>query len=184
VAGVRRPDKYPNFEMLRRAVRADDFRIDCYFRPSTVAIIAPHGGKIEPWTSAIATAIAADDYCLYCFEGRKRRENRDLHITSTHFDEPQCLTLVSGCDQVVAVHGCEGDEQVVYVGGLDQYLRESIRDHSLVVGLSTQADSHNRHSCNRSALPNPPRVEAGAYGFGPLIRGDRTHDTLAPSFRF
>jgi hypothetical protein len=70
-----------------------------------VAIIAPHGGKIEPWTSAIATAIAADDYCLYCFEGRKRRENRDLHITSTHFDEPQCLTLVSGCDQVVAVHG-------------------------------------------------------------------------------
>ena len=62
----------------------------------------------------------ADDYCLYRFEGRKRRENRDLHVTSTHFDEPECLPLISGCDQVVAVHGCQGDEQ------LEKHLRSVV----------------------------------------------------------
>jgi phage replication-related protein YjqB (UPF0714/DUF867 family) len=195
VAGVRRPDKYPNFEMLRRAVRADDFRIDCNFRPSTVAIIAPHGGKIEPWTSAIATAIAADDYCLYCFEGRKRRENRDLHITSTHFDEPQCLTLVSGCDQVVAVHGCEGDEQVVYVGGLDQYLRESIRDHSHVVGIRTGIHDdpnlqgiHSNNICNRGRRGRGVQLEISCGLRSALIKatpseGAPTMATLAAAIR-
>jgi len=47
-------------------------------------------------TSTIAVAIAANDYCLYRFEGRKRRENRDLHVTSTHFDEPEGLTWPEG----------------------------------------------------------------------------------------
>jgi phage replication-related protein YjqB (UPF0714/DUF867 family) len=109
--GAKRRDKYPNFESLRRAESAEDFRIDCRHRRSTVAIVAPHGGKIEPGTSTIAAAIAADDYCLYRFEGRKRRNNCDLHITSTQFDEPECLALISGCDQVVAIHGCQGDEE-------------------------------------------------------------------------
>jgi len=39
MAGAKRRDKYPNFEMLRRAEPADDFRIDCRPRPSVVAII-------------------------------------------------------------------------------------------------------------------------------------------------
>jgi phage replication-related protein YjqB (UPF0714/DUF867 family) len=54
---------------------------------SDVCIIAPHGGKIEKWTSEIATALAGDDYNLYLFEGLKRAKNRDLHITSSRFDE-------------------------------------------------------------------------------------------------
>ena len=40
MAGAKRRDKYPNFEMLRRAERADDFRIDCRPRPSVVAIMS------------------------------------------------------------------------------------------------------------------------------------------------
>jgi hypothetical protein len=37
MAGAKRRDKYPNFEMLRRAERADDFRIDCRIHPSSRA---------------------------------------------------------------------------------------------------------------------------------------------------
>jgi len=162
MAGAKRRDKYPNFEMLRRAERADDFRIDCHPRPSVVAIIAPHGGKIEPGTSTIAAAIAADDYCLYRFEGRKRRENRDLHITSTHFDEPECLTLISGCDQVVAVHGCEGDEQVVYMGGLDLGLRNAIRGRFDAVGIITGIhDDPDLQGINSKNICNRGRRERG-----------------------
>jgi phage replication-related protein YjqB (UPF0714/DUF867 family) len=153
---VRRPDKYPNFSALRRGERAGNFRINRCIRASSVAIIAPHGGKIEPWTSAIATSIAADDYRLYCFEGRKQQDNWDLHITSSYFDEPQCLSLVSRCDRVVAVHGCKGAEAIVYLGGLDQDLRDSIRDCLHAIGVITGSHDdpdlqglHRNNICNR-----------------------------------
>jgi phage replication-related protein YjqB (UPF0714/DUF867 family) len=119
-----------------------------------VAIIAPHGGKIEPWTAAIAASIAAADYCLYCFEGRKQRDNWDLHITASHFDEPLCLSLVSRCDRVVAVHGCEDADVIVYMGGLDWDLRDSIRDRLHAIGVVTGNDTdlqglHRNNICNR-----------------------------------
>lgn len=150
----KRPDNYPNFSALRQAERPGNYRINCCIRASSVAIIAPHGGKIEPWTSAIATSIAADDYCLYCFEGRKQRDNWDLHITASHFDEPLCLSLVSRCDRVVAVHGCEDAEVIVYMGGLDRDLRDSIRDRLHAVGVVTGNDPdlqglHRNNICNR-----------------------------------
>ena len=134
---TQRRDKYRDFEMLCREEPANAFRINCRRRPSAVAIIAPHGGKIEPWTSEIAAAIAADDYSLYRFEGQKRRGNLDLHITSSRFDEPLGVALVSDCDQVVAVHGCAGAEWVVYLGGLDDDLKDAIRLRLEAGGIRT-----------------------------------------------
>lgn len=181
MVGAKRRDKYPNFEMLRRTERADDFRINCRPRPSLVAIIAPHGGKIEPGTSTIAAAIAADDYCLYRFEGRKRRENRDLHVTSTHFEEPECLTLISGCDQVVTVHGCQGDEQLVYIGGLDLDLRDAIRGRFEAVGIMTGIHDdpdlqgiNSKNICNRGRRARGVQLEI-TYG----LRSDLM--AIAPS---
>jgi phage replication-related protein YjqB (UPF0714/DUF867 family) len=170
MGGAKRRDKYLSFEMLRRAERPDEFLIDCRRRPSTVAIIAPHGGKIEPGTSTIAATIAANDYCLYRFEGRKSRENRDLHITSTHFDEPQCLALISRCDQVVAVHGCEGIEQIVYMGGRDVCLRDTIRGRLDAVGFTTGIHdnpdlqgSHSENICNQGRRRRGVQLEI-SYG--------------------
>jgi phage replication-related protein YjqB (UPF0714/DUF867 family) len=131
-------DKYLNFRELCLAEHmGTDFQIDCRRRPGSVAIIAPHGGKIERRTSEIAAEIAGDTYSLYCFEGIKRHHNGELHITSSHFDEPECLTLISGCDQVVAIHGCKGDDQVIYLGGLDRALRGAIRGHLDAAGFTT-----------------------------------------------
>jgi phage replication-related protein YjqB (UPF0714/DUF867 family) len=165
-----RRDKYLNFNMLRRLERNDDFRIDCHIRPSTVAIIAPHGGKIEPGTSTIAAAIAGDDYSLYRFEGTKPRDNCDLHITSTNFDEPQCLTLLSGCDYVVAIHGCRGEEQVVYMGGLDLTLREAIQNGLDEIGVLTGIHDdpdlrgiHPKNICNKGRRRQGVQLEI-SYG--------------------
>ena len=85
-----------------------DFSIRVMPRETSAAIIAPHGGMIEPGTSDIAAAIAGNDYGLYCFEGLRDRPHRDLHITSANFREPKCVELVAGCDLVVAVHGLDG----------------------------------------------------------------------------
>jgi phage replication-related protein YjqB (UPF0714/DUF867 family) len=74
-------DKYRSFAELRESeCEGIDFRICITDRAEPVAIIAPHGGKIESGTSEIATAIAGDCYSLYCFEGLRPRPHSDLHI--------------------------------------------------------------------------------------------------------
>ena len=150
-------DKYNNFQELSSAERMGvDFQIRTQHRLAAVAIIAPHGGKIERGTSEIAAAIAEDAYSFYCFEGIKHRRNRDLHITSTRFDEPKCLALISVCDVVVAAHGCRGNDQAIYLGGRDKDLRGAIRDNlegaGFTTALHTNADLHGvslANICNR-----------------------------------
>src|SRR5262245_13698072 len=135
-----RGDKYASFDELRRAEReGTDFRIRVIRRVAAVAIIAPHGGKIEPGTSELAEAIAGNDYSLYCFEGLQKRPHGDLHITSANFSEPQCVELVAACDRVVAVHGRDGKQrQSVEVGGLDTGLRAGICRSLLEAGFSAE----------------------------------------------
>ena len=132
-------DKYRDFHDLSGTeCLGVDFGIRLNNLSVPVAIIAPHGGKIEWGTSEIAAAIAGNVYNLYCFEGMKSKDNRDLHITSTRFDEPKCVNLISACDLVVAVHGCQGDDQTIYLGGRDKDLREAIRENLQNAGFTTE----------------------------------------------
>jgi phage replication-related protein YjqB (UPF0714/DUF867 family) len=120
-------DTYKNFTQLTKIERENiDFRIDIRRGKSNVAIIAPHGGKIEFGTSEIASAIADDVHCFYAFLGQKTRGNNELHITSTNFDEPACLQLIADCDFVLAVHGCGDPGQTVFLGGKEVALRGAI----------------------------------------------------------
>lgn len=96
---------------------------------SHVSIVAPHGGNIEWNTSKIAKDIAANDHNLYLFEA-KEAENcfYEMHVTSNQFDEPRCLELISLTDTTLTIHGCRGDEPVVYIGGRDEKLKKSLAD--------------------------------------------------------
>ena len=113
-------DKYSNFvELANSETRGRDFRIRLRRRKSATVIIAPHGGGIAPGTSEIAEAIAAQDHSFYAFEDIKARGNRDLHITSSRFDEARCVTLAAASARAVTIHGEDSDEHVAYLGGLD-----------------------------------------------------------------
>ena len=115
-------DKYKNFAELAIAESNGAWRITHIDRPiSEVLVVAPHAGGIEPFTTAVTSAIAGSDYSLYCFEGLKPKGNTDLHITSHHFDEPLALSLAAQSSIVLAIHGCAGDS-AIYVGGLDNVL--------------------------------------------------------------
>ena len=63
------------------------------------------------------------------FEGLKTSGNTDLHITSTRYDEPMCLTVLGHTEVVVTLHGehSEEDGEGVFLGGLDTMLGERIR---------------------------------------------------------
>ena len=124
-------DRYSSFAELAQHERAGiDYRFFARRALPDVCVVAPHGGGIEPGTSELAVAIAGQDRSLYVFEGLKRTNNGDLHITSARFDEPICLGLIAECDTVVTLHGesSDGDVQVVFLGGRDAVLGERVRE--------------------------------------------------------
>ena len=112
-------DKYSTFADLVASEPEDAYRIFVSDRGSSVVIAAPHAGGIEPGTSEISLALAADSLSCYLFEGLKAKGNSDLHITSSSFDEPKCRSLLQSSDTVVTIHGESSDEEAVYLGGLD-----------------------------------------------------------------
>ncbi len=123
------PDKYASFSALANGeVEGIDFCVRLLKRESPIAVIAPHGGGIEPGTSEIAEAIAGDDLSFYSFDGMKSAGNSVLHITSTRFDEPECLSLVEASRQVIAIHGEGSNKVVIFLGGRDIATLEKLRD--------------------------------------------------------
>lgn len=151
---------FHSFKDLARAYREnEDYVITCQtLEASCTGIVAPHGGGIETGTSEIARAIAATDFSLYLFEGIRPKDNfRALHLTSHCFDEPQCLAMLAGCDDVVTVHGCAVEGEVVLVGGLDYELARELHEAISKVGIACQIEGHDfpathlRNVCNRGA---------------------------------
>lgn len=146
-------DRYRNFVELERS--ESEFQIDLVDRSSEVTIIAPHGGNIEPNTSEIATLIAAHDHNLFCFNGLKNSNNRDLHITSHRFDHRQAVKLASGAKVVIAIHGCVVQKPVVYLGGRDTELIEQIGLQLALCHVANERDLprfrgvHPKNICNR-----------------------------------
>ena len=131
-------DKYVNYEELRNREKLNkDYRISWRKGKTNSIIIAPHGGNIEPGTTELADAIAGKIHSFYTFEGVKPTTNSELHITSTSFDEPQGIKLVKESTNVLALHGCTGGDEMVYVGGLDKALKENIQKKLVQSGFRT-----------------------------------------------
>jgi phage replication-related protein YjqB (UPF0714/DUF867 family) len=145
-------------ELARRYLEGVDYAVHVVPRErSRVAVLAPHGGRIEGRTSEIARLIAGDEHALYLFEGlRMTGDNFDcLHLASHCFDEPRALDLISGCDTVVAVHGYAAPGPDVLLGGLNEGLKEEVAQALAQIGISCSTDGHRfpgrhpRNICNR-----------------------------------
>lgn len=168
-----RPDPEPSarpasYADLRAwAVEARDYRVTLRRCPaSRVAVIAPHGGRIERDTSTVAQAIAAHDLNFYAFEGLLASRNHErLHLTSHRFDEPRCLELLSGCDHVIAVHGCALDDARALLGGRDETLKAALAAALRAAGLEVETEGHRfpglhpDNICNRGATGRGVQLE-------------------------
>ena len=150
-------DRYPDFATLAAAHEQDkDYRITVQDRGTRVAILAPHGGTIEPETASIARAVAGDDLSFYLFEALRAGAHGDYHITSHRFDEPRALALVARADTSIAIHGRKDDgTDTVWLGGRDETLRDAVGDalRAAVFGaaLNTALPGvHPSNICNRT----------------------------------
>jgi phage replication-related protein YjqB (UPF0714/DUF867 family) len=152
-------DCYSSYLELQQVEREGrDYRIHVREGLSDIAVMAPHGGGIEPGTHEIADAVAGSEHSFYCFEGIKKSRNLRLHLTSTHFDEDRGVRIANSVQVVVAIHGSNENEEVVYLGGLNTGLKEKIRAQlthaGFVVKESPRTALQGRNPaniCNRGA---------------------------------
>jgi phage replication-related protein YjqB (UPF0714/DUF867 family) len=184
-------EKYRRYTQLRTNERENvDFKIDVRQGGSNVAIIAPHGGKIEPGTTEIATAIADDTHHFYSFVGQKSHRNSDLHMTSVNFNEPKCLRLIAECDFVVAVHGCRGSGQRVFLGGKDHALRDAIERELTLAGFKTGRHrhpglqgTHEHNVCNKGRRRRGVQLEIQAGLRDLAVKDQRVMQRLGEAVR-
>jgi phage replication-related protein YjqB (UPF0714/DUF867 family) len=166
------PMRYPSndltgfADLCARFAKGRDFVVDIARQPSTAAVVAIHGDPIERGVSRIARQIAGIEHNLYLLEGRLPALNYEyLHLASSRFDDPRCLELVSRCDRVVTIHGCNGLEESVLLGGRDEALKAHIAAPLMAAGVPCQTEGHCfpgrqlLNICNRGATGMGVQVE-------------------------
>jgi phage replication-related protein YjqB (UPF0714/DUF867 family) len=120
-------DTYKNFaELAQNEREGDDYTISYREEDSPWAVVAIHGGGIEPGTLDIADAIAGTDYAFYAFKGIKKQGNKRLHISSVRYDEPMGLKIAESARIVISIHGAGGRDETVYIGGKNQDLKQRL----------------------------------------------------------
>lgn len=149
-------DRYKNFaELVAAEPNGVAYRVTARMRKSDVLIAAPHAGRTELHTAAIAKAIASTVHSLYIFKALAQ----GLHITSSRFDEPHAIEMARRHPTVLAVHGCDSSRSPttdVFVGGLDGDFLQRVLANLIRVGFRAAIDTHTpgKHQaniCNRGS---------------------------------
>jgi phage replication-related protein YjqB (UPF0714/DUF867 family) len=156
---------YRNFKTSLENRPGIDYNIIVSDLGSPLAVLAPHGGGIEPGTAEIAEALAGEQRSCYIFDGLSEDGNQELHLPSTHFDEPLCLKLVSQVQTVLTVHGCADKHEVVYIGGRNVELKQHLTQVFNQAGFDAQLDgsyhsgSSRMNICNKGTLGQGIQLE-------------------------
>ncbi|MFD8088978.1 poly-gamma-glutamate hydrolase family protein [Streptomyces malaysiensis] len=152
-------DKYANWAELKAAeVAGTDYQVISQPNSSDTSHIAIHGGGIEGGSGELAKAVgAALGHQIYVMEALKSANNSDLHITSTHFDEPLCVAMQNTVHRTVSYHGASGDTAITYLGGMDTTLRNAIGSALTAAGFTVSynaaeeiAGTNPENICNRN----------------------------------
>ena len=135
-------DKYANFEALSKANKEGvDYQVHVVDHQSKITVMAIHGGGIEPHSEELAAIIAGSDFNLYQFIAVPKEHSQELHITSTHFDEPRALALAEKSDECISVHGyLDREKDGICVGGGDGPMRKKIVNELNKVGLAMSVE--------------------------------------------
>lgn len=184
-------DGYANYSELAAAkVEGIDYDLLYNYTDSAVAVIAIHGGGIEPGTGELAKAIAGSTYDYYVFDGKMSSNNMSLHIEATSFDEPIALDLVQNSERTLSFHGFTGSARITYVGGLDTVLAGKVKTSLKAAGFKV-ADAPQElagisalNICNKNIPKAGVQIEVSSAQrskfFSSMDRSGR--ETTTPAF--
>ena len=102
----------------------------------SVLIAAPHGGNIEQGTSELTKLVANNgDFDYFSFEAIRPSNNTQLHVTSTNYDDATLHEMIQDRTATISIHGAQGEEQLVYLGGYQSPLRDAIQSQLELKGF-------------------------------------------------
>ena len=156
-------DKYKSMQELEsKTTRNKDWMIHTQNRYSKIIILAIHGGGIEPATTELASIIAKKgNYNYFSFDGIKTKGNSELHVTSTKYDNKIALSMINTSDKAIAIHGCLGEERIVYIGGKDLQLKSTITQQLKEIGINVQEASRQMAGLKDDNIVNQTTTNAG-----------------------
>ncbi|WP_366597608.1 poly-gamma-glutamate hydrolase family protein [Bacillus velezensis] len=134
---VQATDVYRNFAELQANEPETNYNIFATDHATPVLILAPHGGSIEGGTSELSRELS-NDYSTYLFESLKTSNGFDLHITSTHFDEPTALDMTARHQRVISLHGYSDSTEHIIVGGTDPVRGQTLVNRLNAAGFSAE----------------------------------------------
>lgn len=139
-------DCYSDFNELKKNTHKNkDWRIDTKTRKNKkILVTAIHGGGIEPGTTEIARRISnVGKYNFFTFEGLRKSNNDQLHITSTHFSEPHLQKMLKDTKETISIHGFSGDDPIVYIGGKNKGMSKAIATQLRRKGFTVKESPEN-----------------------------------------
>ena len=127
---------YHSFAALQAIERIGvDYHIRVRPGRSGIAVMAIHGGGIEPGTTELAEAVAGEAHTFYSFSGLKPSGNQRLHLPSRKFDEPLGVDVARHAWTVVAIHGCMDAKAMTFLGGRHHRLKLEIKKALTAAGF-------------------------------------------------
>ena len=151
---------YPTMTaLLERERDGVDYEIETIERDSPVAVLAVHGGTIEPGTDALARAVAGEAFSFYAFRSLVPEKGRLHHVTSHRFDEARCVALARRARVALSIHGHDGAPPWVFPGGRNMPLRKIVMDALIRRGVPVRF-APRLMGLHRKNVVNLPR-EAG-----------------------
>jgi len=159
---------YNSYKELKACeTHGKDYSIRKRYGKSGIAVMAPHGGGIEPGTTEIADAVAGGLHSFYTFIGLKQQGNAKFHISSTKFDEPEGIELAKNSRTILTIHGCKENKKIIYLGGKDIPFKEKIRTALLGANFSVRESSrfpgkNPFNICNQSRSYRGVQLEISA----------------------
>ncbi len=153
-------DQYRDMRELLKSEPEDSYKIRIRETDSPVLVVAPHGGKIELYTSTIGDGIANEVFSFFDFQGQIEAGSNyeKLHVTATNYNVPALQAINKEARVTLSVHGVANDDlQMTFVGGRDtagankviQALKEAGFDAA--PPLLTASGEHRRNFVNRNA---------------------------------
>ncbi len=136
-------DVFPDVPALKSRLKEKrDYRIRSRDRGAFATIVSPHGGFIEEGTSALARACAGPDFNFFDFQGLRDTDTHELHVTSTHFRDPELMKMLAASEVAVSIHGMgDEDDVTIWLGGLNKELKDGMLKALREQGFLVNPDS-------------------------------------------
>ncbi|MCI2748310.1 poly-gamma-glutamate hydrolase family protein [Staphylococcus warneri] len=156
-------DYYTSMTQLERETKEDiDWKKETRDQGNQVLIVAPHGGNIEQGTSELTKLLAQQGgYDYFSFEATRPSNNTQLHVTSTHYDDPTLHQMVEGRSATISIHGAKGDDPIVFLGGAKSDLRDEIQSQLEIRGFTVQVPPEYLGGLNENNFINKNENSTG-----------------------